>query len=85
MLKNSIYELPNIRFGIEQKEKRKVAHILAVQSAQRIHDKQTEENIFNYVKESIPKSKHFRQFNPMHLVSIILSLGIFNGLGIKNE
>ncbi len=83
MLRNHFYELPNIRFGIEQRDK-KIAHILAIQSAQREHDETYELEFQKYIKENIPKSKNFRQFNPNHLISLILALGIFNGVGIKD-
>ena len=37
-----------------------------------------------YIKDNIPRTSTYRLFNPDHLVSIILSFGVLNGMGIKD-
>ncbi len=83
MLKNKRVELPNLRLGIETTEDKQIAHILATQTAQVILDLQNYDEIQNEVKDLLPKNSYFRFFNPTHLISIIISFGIFNGMGIN--
>jgi len=80
----SYTELPNVRLGIEKKLDRKVAHILAVQSTQARVDYNKTKEINAQIKEELPKSKYFREFNPSHLASITISCGLLKGLNISN-
>ncbi|MDD3453005.1 MAG: hypothetical protein PHN42_01840 [Bacilli bacterium] len=79
---NDFVELPNIRLGIENDCGIKTAHILATQTSQdnKFPDKYRE--IENFVKKMLSKSKFFREYNPAHILSIILSMGLLKGLGI---
>lgn len=83
MLKNNRVELPNIRMGIEQKENKKVAHILATQSAQTVLNPESLKQIHQEIKNNLPTDSYFRFYNPTHLVSILMTFGILNGMGIK--
>lgn len=83
MMKNFHIELPNIRFGIDERDGKKIAHILAIQSAQGISGGKKEKDMINIVKQLLPNSKYFREFNPSHLFSLTLAIGFFNGFGIK--
>lgn len=83
MLKENRIELPNIRMGIENRNGEKVAHILATQTSQDIKSTDREKELANVTKKLLPKSKHFREFNPSHLLSLALTLGFLNGFGIK--
>lgn len=83
MLNNNRVELPNIRMGIEQKEDRKVAHILATQSAQTVLNPESLKQIQDEIKNNIPPDSYFRFYNPTHLVSILMTFGMLNGMGIK--
>lgn len=79
---NDFVELPNIRLGIENNDGNKTAHILATQTSQDNNFLEKYKEIENFVKKMISKSKFFREYNPAHSLSIILSMGILKGLGI---
>ncbi len=80
MLKNKIVELPNLRLGVDNDN---VAHILAVQSSQNAQiSRENTQELQDYVKKIIPKSSSFRFYNPLHLVSLFMGMGILKGLGI---
>lgn len=83
MLKNKRVELPNIRMGIENKEDKKVAHIIATQSAQTVLNPEKFQEIQTEIKNNLPTDSYFRFYNPTHLVSILMTFGLLNGLGIK--
>lgn len=76
-------ELPNVRLGIEDIGGEKVAHIIATQTTQSPIDINRDRAINDLIKKLLPKSKNFREFNPSHLVSLVLTFGLLNGLGIK--
>ena len=84
MLKNKKVELPNIRLGIEEKENKLVAHIIATQSAQKILDKENLSKVQSDIKENLPNDPYFRFYNPTHLISLLMTFGILNGIGIKH-
>ena len=80
MLKNHRYELPNVRLAITDNEfDEKIANIIAVQSSQITR---SNAEVSQMIKNKIPKTSTFRFFNPDHFVSLVLSFGILNGLGI---
>lgn len=80
MLKNKVVELPNLRLGVDNDN---VAHILAVQSSQSSRiDRENTKALQDYVKKIIPKSSSFRFYNPLHLVSLFMGMGLLKGLGI---
>ena len=80
MLKNHRIELPNVRLGIKNNDNgEKIAHIVALQSSQITKPNPT---FSDEIKEMLPKSSKYRNYNPDHLVSLVLSLGLLNGLGI---
>ena len=84
MLKNNHVELPNIRFGIENKLDKKVAHILATQSSQISMPEENKLKIESEIKKNIPKTKYFRFYNPSHLISLVITFGILKGVGIED-
>lgn len=85
MLQNNMVELPNIRVGIENDGLKKVANIFAIQSPQSKPLKpEAKKEIDMKIKESSPKSKYFRMYNPSHLYSLVLTIGLLNGCGIKD-
>lgn len=83
MLNNKRVELPNLRMGIETKENKKVAHIIATQSAQRVLNPENLQEVQAEIKNNLPTDSYFRFYNPTHLVSILMTFGLLNGLGIK--
>lgn len=83
-LRDKKVELPNVRFGIEECDNKKVAHIIATQSAQRILDMDNLDKIQSEIKKNLPTDPYFRNYNPTHLVSLLMSFGILNGMGIKD-
>lgn len=83
MLKDYRVELPNIRMGIENTGSEKRAHILSIQSTQ-THINKTGDKIINeLIKSKLPKSPNFREYNPSHLISLLITIGILSGLGIN--
>lgn len=85
MLERNKVELPNVRLGIEDDGLKKVANIFAIQSPQgKMMDPEANKEIQAKIKENTPKSKNFRMFNPSHLYSLILTIGLLNGCGIKD-
>lgn len=80
---NDWIELPNVRFGIKDVEGKKVAHILATQSSQRDNDREKTKELTEQFKKLLPRSKYFRCFNPSHLVSLVLTIGLFKSAGIN--
>lgn len=83
MLNNKRVELPNIRMGIETKEDKKVAHIIATQSAQTILNPENFQQIQTEIKNNLPTDSYFRFYNPTHLISILITFGLLNGMGIQ--
>ncbi len=83
MLRNSVFEFPNIRYGIEWTNGEKVAHIQAIQSSQEITPTILHNKISKYINSSLPKRKNFREFNPLHLASLVEFIGMLNAFGIK--
>ncbi len=83
MLASKRVEFPNIRYGIEEKDGEKSAYILAIQSSQEINPNKNHFEISDKIKKDLPKSKYFREFNPMQLASLVLFVGLLNGQGIK--
>jgi len=83
MLKKNHIELPNIRLGIENKENKKVAHIIATQSSQITVDRNILNDIREKIKENIPNDSNFRFYNPSHLISLIITFGLLKGMGIN--
>jgi hypothetical protein len=81
ILKNHHLELPNTRIGIRYDGDKKVACIMATQSSQ-ITPQNRE--VSEYIKDNIPRTSKYRQYNPDHLVSLILTFGVLNGMGIKD-
>lgn len=81
-LKNSgeILELPNIRFGIDDKK----VFILATQTSQENYNNKNYDKLCECYKCFIGNNKYFRNYNPMHAISIILSLGLFKRFGMDN-
>jgi len=80
---NRRVELPNIRVGIENKGDVKVGHIIATQTAQTPYSFEMNKEYDNILKQYLPKAKNFREFNPSHLVSLVLSFGLLKSLGIN--
>lgn len=78
-----VVELPNIRLGIAEIEGEKTAHILAVQTSQDTDKNETYNRLMAKINASFTKSKYFRQYNPSHIVSLVLTYGILKGLGIN--
>ena len=83
MLKDKRVELPNVRLGIESKNEEKVAHIIATQSAQTVLDRDNLNKIQSEIKKNLPADPYFRFYNPTHLVSLLMTFGVLNGMGIK--
>ena len=83
MLNNKRVELPNIRMGIENKEEKKVAHIIATQSAQTVLNQETFQEIQKEIKNNLPTDAYFRFYNPSHFVSILMTFGLLKGIGIE--
>lgn len=83
MLKNKMVELPNVRLGIETKDNIKIAHIVATQSAQTVLNKNNLNIIQTEIKKNLPKDPYFRFYNPTHLISLLMTFGLLNGMGIK--
>lgn len=83
MLKNQKVELPNVRLGIETNGNSKIAHIVATQSAQTVLNKDNLNTIQLEIKKSMPNDPHFRFYNPTHLISLLMTFGILNGMGIQ--
>ena len=81
MLKNSYYELPNVRLGITSNGDKKIAHIIATQTSQFTPEN---EDISKMIKKGIPHTSKFRFSNPDYLVSILIAFGILKGMGIEN-
>lgn len=79
---NRKVELPNVRLGIETEGGVKKAYIIATQSAQEPYDLQMNRQYDELLKRNLPKSKNFREYNPSHLVSLVLSMGLLKSLGI---
>lgn len=85
MLEKNRVELPNIRVGIENDGLKKVANVFAIQSPQsKPLNPETKKEIELKIKENSPKSKNFRMHNPSHLYSLVLTIGLLNGCGIKD-
>lgn len=76
-------ELPVIRLGIERKKDKKIAHILATQTSQEHHCFEHYSELNECFKKMFDKSKYFRDFNPSHVVSLILCFGLLKGMGIN--
>ena len=76
-------EIPNIRFGVKDHKGEKVAHILATQTSQRDNDVEITKTLTEEFKKRMPKSKYFRCFNPSHLGSLVLTMGLFKSAGIN--
>lgn len=83
MLKNKKVELPNVRMGIEEKSNKLIAHIIATQSAQKIMEKENLDKIQLEIKQNLPNDPYFRFYNPTHLISLLMTFGILNGMEIK--
>lgn len=83
MLKDKRVEFPNIRYGIEWTSGIPVAHIQAIQTSQEKTPNEAYYKISQYIKENLPKCKYFREFNPMHLASLVEFIGMINAFGIK--
>ena len=83
-LRNNRVELPNVRFGIEERNNKKIAHIIATQSSQGDININNLEKIQAEIKKKLPTEPYFRNYNPTHLISILMSFGILNGVGIKD-
>ena len=80
MLRDHQYELPNVRLSITEKDNgEKVANIIALQSSQIT---KRNPDIAEIIKRRTPKTSTFRYYNPEHFISLVLALGILNGLGI---
>jgi hypothetical protein len=79
---NKGVELPTVRMGIESGMQKKVAHILATQTSQVNTNFERYGEITSCFKKMLSKSKNFREFNPSHVISIILTFGILKGIGI---
>lgn len=82
MLCNRRVELPNVRMGIEKNGDKKIAHILSIQSTQENVNRLEDPKVNKEIREQLPKSHYFREFNPSHLFSLALTLGLLNGAGI---
>jgi len=76
MLANHRIELPNVRMGIADDR----AYILALQTSQETGNK---DEIDTLIKANIPRTKKFNFYNPTHMVSLTLAVGLLNGMGIK--
>ncbi len=83
MLKDKFIELPNVRFGISIENGIKVANIIATQSSQRHESLISLDTIQKEIKSYLPKDSYYRFFNPTHLVSLVLTFGIFKGMDIN--
>lgn len=81
ILNNNKVELPNIRLGIEEKEDKKIAHIYSSLIPQIVLNNNNLNNIIETAKEKIPQS--FNSFNPLWIISIITTIGLLRGIGIK--
>lgn len=84
LLKNKRIELPNVRMGIEDNGEKKIAHILATQTSQSVSPSISSQELDSIFKKMLPKSKNFREFNPSHLVSLVPTIGLLNGMDIKD-
>ncbi|MDE5630771.1 MAG: hypothetical protein K2I70_04140, partial [Bacilli bacterium] len=83
MMYNKVVEFANMRYGIYNEGDHSVAYIQAIQSSQQITENEEYYEISNTIKRDLPKSRYFREFNPMHMASLVLFLGLINGLGIQ--
>ena len=80
MLRNHRFELPNVRLSITNNEfGEKIANIIAVQSSQITR---SNAEVSDIIKRKTPKTSSFRFYNPDHFISLVISFGILNGLGI---
>ena len=80
MLKKHRFELPNVRMSITDNEfGEKIANIIAVQSSQITR---SNAEISDIIKSMTPKTSSFRFYNPDHFISLIITFGLLNGLGI---
>lgn len=81
LLKKHRFELPNVRMSITDNEfGEKIANIIAVQSSQITR---SNAQVSDIIKRRIPKTSSFRFYNPDHFISLIITFGILNGLGIN--
>lgn len=83
MLANSRVELPNVRLGVSEEDGKKVAHIIATQTAQTQNNMERLAEINKEIKESMPSESYFRFYNPSHLVSLVITFGLLKGMGIN--
>lgn len=83
MLCNRRVELPNIRIGIEDTGESKVAHILSIQTTQTNPNPKEDPIINKEIKELLPRTSYFREYNPSHLLSLVITLGMLNTAGIE--
>lgn len=81
---NKIVELPNVRFGIENLDDKKVMHILATQSSQDNERFDMCSKLSDCYKSFLGGISSFREYNPSHVISIILTFGLVRGLGITD-
>ncbi len=81
---NKIVELPNIRFGLENLDNKKIMHILATQSSQDNERFDMCNKLSDCYKTFLGGVSSFREYNPSHVVSIILTFGLVRGLGITD-
>ena len=77
-------ELPNIRLGIEDRIDKKVAHIIATQTAQGMMMGNKIDELNNLFKKLLSKSKYFREFNPSHVISLIITFGMLKASNIED-
>ena len=84
MLRNNRVTLPSVRLGIDEQDGLKSANIIATQDPQVKYSYENDKMIQEEIKNSLPKDSYFRFYKPTHLVSIIMTFGILNGLNIKD-
>lgn len=80
---NINFELPNVRLGFYEENGFLKAKIFAVQSSKSNDYLNFENSINKCYKIMFGKENKYREYNPEHLVSIILAIGILKGMGIN--
>lgn len=80
MLKDSMYEFPNVRVGVDSSNGINKATIITTQTSQLTGEK---DNISKMIKENSPKVSKYRYYKPNHFMSLLMSFGLFQGIGIN--
>ncbi len=82
---NLSFELPNIRFGFRKDENEEIeCQILAIQTSQTMNSSELCNDVMNFFKFKLKKTSKFREFNPSHMISLLLFIGMLEGMNVKS-